>query len=289
MNVATFVADSKQAINVEVEASRLMQDLSLIQARRKPDSLERSQKEDEIYQRLQLLATLVEKGGAQYESSPVVKDLYKAIQGTALPQSVSYPQFGDEFKLFTSHPQNGEPKVQVFLQTMSEQLGTMSPEQSTQVLENPREDGIKRVLETFMGSCGREEFLRKAQPHTCAKCWKEIMPVLFTNAAEMLTVELKRRAHQVREMVKHEDLTPTDALALAEYMEKVLTALEKQVDAAKKTSKQTDWVSLIEALFLLSVGLINEIMTRYVKLLKTKTEMVTGATEEVKTMGKFVA
>lgn len=239
------------------EVRLLLQELQAVQ-RLKSGSVERQQKEDRIYDRLYDISNAIKT----HSRDPAMAELYTKITGEQLPRTVNrLPIYTDEYKLFTEYPTT--PKTELFLSKMGRDLAGI------EARKEPKE-----LLKTFVSKCDREQWLERSADMTCKHCWNEVMQHMFMMVIEMLTVELKQRAHQIRTMTEQGYLTEIDAQDLAKHMDKIIYETEKLLDkASKHKHKKEEWILLIESLFQLMVGLINEIMSRYMQFVMVKREV----------------
>jgi len=256
---------SREAI--AVEARNLASELNAIQSTLKLGSKEREEKEDQIYERLSQLAEEIK---ANHSKHPRMTEIFLAITGSPVPSTISkLPIYTDKDRLFTQSPTT--PKVTLFLEQMAENLRSLPPDRIQETLMNPEKDGPKELVQSFIHSAEREKWLNASAKETCHHCWNEVMQRIFIMAVEMVTVELKQRAHQIRTLTEQQFLTEEDAVYLIKLISQALNKTEvllKEADSAKK-SKQV-WIDLIESVFRLVINLVNELMMRYVQLVKLR-------------------
>jgi len=256
--------------DVDEESRRLITELTSIQNTLKPGSAEREQREDAIFKRLYQLAEIIKH---DHSHDPRMREMFFLITEQVIPAPApeveQLPVYADEYKLFTrTQPQ---PKVQIFLEQMALDLKTMTPDEVRENLSDPSRDGQKEILNSFMGRCNRENWMKDGADHTCKNCWDEVMQRVFLMAAEMLTLEMKKRAEQIIQMTKHGHLTTEDARELAKFISKVMKKTEHLLETSEKRKKtKKEWIFLVESIFRLMVNLINEVMMRYFKMLKVK-------------------
>lgn len=270
-------AVAAERVAIDQEARALVQDLHLVQTTMKTGSLEREQREDYIYKRLYQIADAIE---ARHRHDPRLRPIYYAItqQGTAVePPSVSrLPVYDDEFKMFTQSPTT--PKVHLFLTRMATDLQALPPATTAALLSDPTKDGPKQVVRALVSRGQREPWLQASAHRTCRGCWTEVMRHLFMMAVEMLTLELKQRAHQIRVMTERGYLTEVDALELVSYVEHIIQETGHLLKQSERTPQsKKSWIALTEALFRLLVGLINDLMMRYMQFVKFRQEVPAAA------------
>jgi hypothetical protein len=235
----------------------------------KAGSIEREQQEDFVYKRLYQLAEIIK---TRYSNDPKLKEIYFVVtnEGTPVTESVKrLPVYTDEYNMFTQSEVT--PATNMFLEKMSTDLEALPNEKVHQLLSNRTIDGQKEVLRSFVTKHGREEFLRTSIDETCKSCWSEVMRYVFVMSVEILTVELKRRAHQIREMTAKGYFTDVDAKDLVVFVESIILKVEQLLSQSRKPKlSKHAWIELIESLFRLMVGLVNEIMMRYVQYVNFK-------------------
>ncbi len=251
----------------------LVEDLHRVHETLKAGSVEREQREDYIYKRLYELAEAIK---TRYPNDPKMQEVYFAItdddrnvkSDSAIVRRL--PVYTDEYKMFTQSPTT--PKVQVFLEKMATDLNALPKEQTQRILSDQVRDGPKEVLRTFVSKCQREEWLKSASKNTCHNCWDEVMRHVFGMTIEMLTLELQQRSRQIREMTMKGLLTEVDAMDLIKHIEKIIQEANHLIRKSEKKQSKNSWIELIEELFRLIVGLVNEIMMRYVKFMTFRKE-----------------
>lgn len=257
---------------LDQEARTLVQELHHVHTTLKSGSVEREQREDQIYQRLFEVAEAIK---LRHAEDPQLKEIYFVITQQGTPSAAAsvprLPVYTDEFKMFTQSPTT--PAVQMFLEKMATDLQAMPREETQRLLSDPLRDGPKDVLRTFVSKCHRERWLKESAEITCKGCWEEVMRRVFLMAIEMLTLELKQRSHQIRLMTERGYLTEVDASELAQQVEKIIHEAERLLSRSEKSKlSKREWIELIEALFRLLVGLINELMLRYMHFVQFRKE-----------------
>ena len=256
---------------LDEEVRKLVLDLHTVQTTLKIGSLEREQKEDSIFQRLYEIAETIK---TQYPDDPRMSKIYALIMPEEDKKSVvnidKFPVYTDSFGMFTKTTTN--PRLNFFISRMAEDLKVGTPEQIHNHLSNPHKDGSKEILQSLWSNVHRPEWLKSSARDTCKSCWNTVMHRVFFMMAEVVTAEMRTRAHQVISMTQQGQLTLHDAKDLSLYIENVVKKIEELLDhATKKTHKhKEDLVNLVEALFRLMINTVNEIMMRYVKLLHFK-------------------
>ena len=268
-------AGSEQAaerVAIDQEARMLVADLHKIHGTLKPGSIEREQREDYIYKRLYQLAETIK---ARHPRDPKLQEIYFAITNDGAPQeSVTVrrlPVYTDEYKMFTQSPTT--PKVQLFLEKMATDLKSLPEDETRRLLSDQTIDGPKEVLRSFVSKCHRERWLKESAEITCHGCWDEVMHFVFMMSVEMLTLELKQRSKQIRLMTEKGYLAEVDAMDLIQHIEKIIRETDRMIAKAEKPKKsKREWIELIESLFRLLVGLVNDLMMRYVKFMAFRKE-----------------
>jgi hypothetical protein len=154
---------------------------------------------------------------------------------------------------------------------MAQDLRTYEADEVRDLMVQPSQDGPKEVVYSLTERCQREHWLHTHASKTCSGCWNKVMREIFMMAVELLTLELQTRSSQIVDMTEQGHLTREDAEELAAFLTKTTGKLEKllQKSDRKKMSKR-QWIQLVEEVFRLTVGVGNEIMMRYVMLLKMK-------------------
>ncbi len=261
---------------LDQEARSLVAELHHVNTTLKAGSLEREQREDKIYQRLYELAELIK---SRHPTDPGLQELQFVItQQGAATEAVSVkrlPVYTDEYKMFTQSPTN--PKVQMFLEKMATDLQALPREETQRLLADQTRDGPKDVLRTFVSKCQRERWLKDSAKITCKGCWDEVMRSVFMMTIEMVTLELKQRAHQIRVMTERGYLTEVDAMDLVKHVGKIIREVEHLLRKSEKRKlSKNEWIVLIEALFRLLVGLVNELMMRYVQFINFRRDYRPG-------------
>lgn len=258
---------ARERAALDQEARSLVAELHQVTTTLKAGSAEREQHEDRIYQRLYELAELIQ---TRHATDPALQELRFAITqrgAAAEARSVKrLPVYTDEYKMFTQSPTN--PKVQMFLEKMATDLQALPRDETQRLLADQTIDGPKDVLRTFVSKCQRERWLKDSAKITCKNCWDEVMRSVFMMTIEMVTVELKQRSHQIRIMTERGYLTEVDAMDLVKHVEKIIREVEHLLRKSERRKlSKTEWIALIEALFRLLVGLVNELMMRYVQFI----------------------
>lgn len=261
-----------ERLALDQEARALVNELHQVNATLKPGSVEREQREDRIYQRLFDLAEIIK---ARHQHDPELQQIYFVITNQGPPAVAAgvkrLPLYTDEFKLFTQSPTT--PRVQMFLEKMATDLETLPRAETQRLLADQTRDGPKELVRSFVSQCHRERWLRDSAKITCKGCWDEVMRHIFMMAIEMLTLELKQRAHQFRVLSEKGYLTEVDVLDLVQHVEKIVHEAERLLaQSEKRKLSKTEWIQLIEALFRLLVGLINDLMLRYVQAVNFRRE-----------------
>lgn len=272
MKKREMAAEAVSGVSVAHEARTLVHELQKVQATLKSGSVEREQSEDRIYQRLYQLADTIR---TRHPRDPQLQEIFFVItnQGTpaSAPSVPRLPVYTDEFKLFTQSPTT--PKVQLFLEKMAQDLQALPAAHTHTLLADGLRDGPKDVLRSFVSKCHRERWLKESSELTCKGCWTEVMRYVFMMAIEMLTLELKQRAHQIRVMTAQGNLTEVDANELAKHAEHIILEADRLLARSEKPRlSKKDWIELLEALFRLLVGLINDLMMRYVQFMTFRKE-----------------
>ena len=247
------------------DVENLLTELQEVKTKYKAGSIERENKEDEIYTRLNEIAQRI-----QGNNDSKMKQLYVLITEKPVVTEVQrVPVYTDEFKMFTQSPRH--VKVQMFLRRMVNDLKVMNEGEMDKIMKDHTQDGPKLVLEKMVDSCSREQYLNVGKEKMCRRCMHKVYSSVFYMLAENLTLDLKRRLYQIREMYEHNDLSELDTQDLQVYVSKVLKKLHKLI--AKSFTRKKDWVFLIESVFRLSVGLVNELMMKFVSTQKARQEM----------------
>lgn len=248
--------DDQARQEIDTEARKLIDELYNINKTLKPGSIEREQKEDAIYQKLHILADMIQRKNWTHKN---MQDLYHLITNKHLKQPTLY---SDDYKMFTQYPDDA--KTHLFLEEMVKKYNIMKPEEADALLKDPSIDGKKEILKSLLQNCQREKILHKGVESTCKDCWQEIIRKMFFMVAEMLTVELQNRAHQIVLMTKQKQLSAQDAIDLSGLLKVVAEKLDGMINKADKIVKKKDWINLVESIFKLLIYMVNEIMMRFV-------------------------
>lgn len=283
---------------VDQETRDLLDELNVVQNTLKPGSLEREKREDAVYKRLYDIADYIK---TDHSHDPRMQEIYFVITEERLESSQAspsatpdvegpsdvivdsgglvmkvnnktvkqFPVYGDPYRMYTKYPSTA--KTQLYLEQMALDLGAMNPVELQSNFESVDEDGTKKVMRSMLGKCQREKWMTSQSKKCCAPCWREVMQQMFLMGCEILTVEMKTRSHQIAQMTERGQLTMEDARYLAEYIEKVMNQLEKLLTQSKRGRKsKKEWIYLVESVYRLMVGMINEIMMKVVQMLKVK-------------------
>ncbi len=256
---------------VRAETMRLLRALASTQEL-KEGSAEREHRQDAIYARLSELATEI-KSSPQASSDPESRELYHLITQTPLVQSgptvARLPIYTDEHKMFVRTKQ--DPKVQVFLGQMATGLRLAPSAQAVEeTLGSVFLDGSKVLLERAVFSPRRKKWLKSASKTTCTGCWTSIMRHLMRLLGENFALEIKRRSTQVRQMLARNHLSRADAVSLLKDMDRAVVKVDKIVQTAfyDKLRSRQEWVEMAESIYAASIGVINELMVRYMHMTK---------------------
>lgn len=263
-------ADTSYAVDQEARA--LVAELQTVFATVKPGTAEREQREDRIYKRLNELAELIRE---QYPNDPNLQQFRYLVTDkgdAALRAPVNrLPIYTDEYKMFTQSPTN--PKVQMFLKTMAKDTGSMPAESVDRVLADQYADGSKSVLRSMVTAPNRTQWLQNAADETCRPCWNSVMRRLFMMGIEMLTLELRQRTQQISVAARDGLFTPVDAKELGEHIGRIISKTDEMLDESQRSSlSKEDWIGLVEGVFRLMVGLINDLMSRYFQAIRFRRE-----------------
>jgi len=248
--------DDQARNEIDAEARKLIDELYTINKTLKPGSIEREQKEDVIYQKLHTFADLIQRKNWTHKN---MQELYHLITNKHLKKPTLY---SDDFSMFTQYPDDA--KTHLFLEEMVKKFKIMKPEEAETLLKDPSIDGKKEILKALLQNCQREKILHKGVESTCKDCWQDILRKVFFMVAEMLTVELQNRSHQILLMTKNQQISSRDAIDLSGLLKIVTEKLDGMINKADKIIKKKDWINLVESIFQLLIYMVNEIMMRFV-------------------------
>lgn len=266
---------------LDEDVRNLVYDLHVVQTTLKLGSIEREQREDEIFRRLYYISEIIK---TDYATDKRMNQLYTLIRQENIPLTPAIsttdifppyttkplPVYTDAYNMFTRTTLT--PKTIFFIEQMATDLKVGSPDQIRNHLSHHDKDGGKEILQSTWSNVDREEWLRLGASNTCSNCWNSVMHRVFLMMAEVVAVEMRNRAYQVIDMTKKGQLTMEDAKDLAQHISHVIKKIDRLLTLAtsEKSKKKDHMVNLVEALFRLMINVVNEIMIRYVKLLHVK-------------------
>lgn len=240
-------------MSISQKTRMLIDELQTVQTTMKLGSVEREQREDEIYRQLYDIAEHIKTDGS-LAKKPEMKDIYARITGDTIVSR--FPVYTDEYKMFVQHPE--DPKTRLFLEKISGNT------------EQPTDE----ILRSFVSKCGRKGLLEHSRRDTCTSCWSGIMRQIFRRMIQILTVELKRRSEQIKAMTEAGILTEVDMKDLVKHIESILHKTSKLVTRSEKHIKsKEEWIELNETLFQFMVDIVNDLMMRYVEYIRVKKQI----------------
>jgi len=275
--------DRKSSDSIEQEARDLTIKLKQIQTTLEPGDPIREKEEDAIYQRLFELTEMIKSNYKEGEVTPKTKEIFFLITNEPLsdaplikPGQQVVPNYTDRHGLYPRSTPN--PKVQLFLEHMA-QAGKVTDEKKVdQILTDRSIDGQKELLFRFRKMCNRSKAMEKCSEESCSSCWKEVMPTIFLLLSQVVTSEILNRMDQVKSLLRNGDLTPDDAKYLFHFINKSRIETENVIKGVsrKKPKNKRQWVHQVESLYMILIQMINEIMMRYVVLLKFRATIQSG-------------
>lgn len=266
-----MASNNKVRQALDHETRNLIFQLNEVHQKLKPGSAEREQKEDAIYSRLYQISEQIQQ---KHSNDPHLRELFFLITDQTLgtparPQVTQLPVYSDPQKVFTKYPSS--PQTRIFLEKMAQDLRTYETAEVRDLMADHMHDGPKEVVQSLAERCQREHWLKQHAGKTCSRCWDKVMREIFMMAVEVLTLELQTRSHQIIRMTEHGHLTHEDAQDLSDFFTETMHKLEKLLKKSehKKITKH-QWIRLVEEVFQLTVGIGNELMMRYILMLKVK-------------------
>lgn len=269
--------------SIEKEARDLTLRLKQLETEKPTGDPVREEEEDRIYQRLFELTEAIKTNFKHGEVTPKTKEIFFMITNEPLTDAPLIkagqqvvPNYTDKYGLYPRSTPN--PKVHLFLEAMTKAGKLMEEKQFERILQDTQIDGQKELLFRFRKMCNREKSLKKCASESCSTCWKEVMPTVFLLLSQVLTTELLNRMEQVKTLQQNQDLTPADTRYLLNFIDLSRQETEAVLEQVrvKKPSSKGQWIHHIESLYLIMVRMINEIMMRYIVLLKFRATVQSG-------------